>query len=121
MGTLSAAGLPELSNSLPLTVELPCGYHRFEIDNDRMSLIVAPPKCWLAPIEQGEKIWGIATQLYLLRSDHNWGIGDFTDLGTLIDIAAKWGVSVIGLNPLHSLFVDDPEQASPYAPASHSF
>jgi 4-alpha-glucanotransferase len=118
VGTLSAARLPELSNSLPLTVELPCGYHRFEIDNDSMSLIVAPPKCWLAPIEQGEKIWGIATQLYLLRSDHNWGIGDFTDLGTLIDIAAEWGVSVIGLNPLHSLFVDDPEQASPYAPAS---
>jgi 4-alpha-glucanotransferase len=59
--------------------------------------------------------------LYLLRSERNWGIGDFTDLNALIDIAAGWGASLVGLNPLHALFVDDPEQASPYAPASRLY
>ena len=68
-----------------------------------------------------QKIWGVAAQLYLLRSERNWGIGDFTDLYNLIDIAAEWGASVVGLNPLHALFIDDPEQASPYAPASRLY
>jgi 4-alpha-glucanotransferase len=104
-----------------LSVTMPCGYHRFELDRDSMSLIVVPAKCWLGPVAQNDRIWGVATQLYLLRSEHNWGIGDFTDLCMLIDIAAKWGASVIGLNPLHALFLDDPERASPYAPLSRLF
>jgi 4-alpha-glucanotransferase len=86
-----------------------------------MSLIVVPEKCWLDPIEHGQKLWGLAAQLYLLKSERNWGIGDFTDLCTLIDIAAGWGASLVGLNPLHALFVDDPEQASPYSPASRLY
>jgi 4-alpha-glucanotransferase len=104
-----------------LTVLMPCGYHRFELDDDSMPLIVVPERCWLDPIERGQKLWGVAGQLYLLRSEHNWGIGDFTDLSMLIDIAAGWGASAVGLNPLHALFVDDPEHASPYAPASRLF
>ena len=74
-----------------LTVELPCGYHQFEIEDESMSLIVVPEKCWLGPIEKDQKIWGVAAQLYLLRSERNWGIGDFTDLNNLIDIVAGWG------------------------------
>ncbi|MBV8357871.1 MAG: 4-alpha-glucanotransferase, partial [Deltaproteobacteria bacterium] len=111
-----------LKNSqVALTVKVPCGYHRFELDDRCMPLIVVPEKCWLGPIERGQKLWGIAAQLYLLRSERNWGIGDFTDLGALIDIAAGWGASLVGLNPLHTLFVDDPEHASPYAPASRLY
>ncbi|HJU09450.1 MAG TPA: 4-alpha-glucanotransferase [Candidatus Binataceae bacterium] len=108
-------------NWLNLRTELPCGYHRVELDHCSMSLIVVPEKCWLGSIEGGQRLWGIAAQLYLLRSEQNWGIGDFTDLRTLIDIAAEWGASVIGLNPLHALFLDDPEQASPYSPASRLY
>lgn len=102
-------------------VRLGCGYHSVEINGQSMSLIVTPGRCWLDPIENGKRIWGVAAQLYLLKSRHNWGIGDFTDLAFLIDIAARWGASVIGLNPLHALFVDEPEHASPYAPASRVF
>ncbi len=110
-----------LASQIVLTVRLPCGYHRFELDDETMSLIVVPEKCWLDPIADGQKLWGIAAQLYLLKSEHNWGIGDFTDLCTLIEIAAGWGASLIGLNPLHALFVDQPEHASPYAPASRLY
>ena len=63
-------------------------------------------------------MWGIAVQLYLLRSAANWGIGDFGDLQMLVRLASAQGADVIGLNPLHGMFSDDPEHASPYSPAS---
>lgn len=69
----------------------------------------------------GKRVWGIATQLYALRSRTNWGHGDFGDLKGLITAAANCGASAIGLNPLHVLFPDRPEQASPYAPNSRLF
>jgi 4-alpha-glucanotransferase len=65
--------------------------------------------------------WGIAVQLYGVRSRRNWGHGDFTDLADLIDIAASLGAAGIGLNPLHALFDDRPDEASPYFPSSRVF
>jgi 4-alpha-glucanotransferase len=69
----------------------------------------------------GRRLWGIVVQLYALRSRRNWGHGDFTDLADLIRLAAACGASAIGLNPLHALFPDRPENASPYAPNSRLF
>ena len=107
---------------LELSVILPCGYHRLELDNgSSMPLIVVPSKCWLGTIEGDKKTWGLAIQLYLLRSARNWGMGDFSDLCTLVAFASREGASLVGLNPLHALFVDDPEHASPYAPASRLY
>jgi 4-alpha-glucanotransferase len=88
----------------------------------------APPQAWPAmgepqrayPGEFG-RCWAIAVQLYGVRSERNWGIGDFTDLARLVEIAAAVGAAGIGLNPLHALFDDRPEQASPYAPNSRLF
>jgi 4-alpha-glucanotransferase len=71
---------------------------------------------------QGEgRHWALAIQLYSLRSARNGGIGDFTDLKQLIEIAAANGAAAIGLNPLHALFPDRPQDASPYAPNSRLF
>jgi 4-alpha-glucanotransferase len=67
-----------------------------------------------------KRSWGIAVQLYSIRSRRNWGHGDFTDLANLIDIAATLGAAAIGLNPLHALF-DDRADASPYFPSSRLF
>ena len=60
-------------------------------------------------------------QLYAVRSRRNWGHGDFTDLAALIELAADVGATGIGLNPLHALFSDLPQQASPYGPNSRLF
>jgi malto-oligosyltrehalose trehalohydrolase/4-alpha-glucanotransferase len=106
---------------LLLEGELPWGYHHFAIEpgNASTTLVVTPGRCWL-PQEFGEgrRLWGIAAQLYLLRSDTDWGIGDFGDLRRLVELAADHGADVIGLNPLHAMFPDDPEHASPYSPES---
>ena len=59
--------------------------------------------------------------LYGVRSSGNWGHGDFSDLITLIDLAADLGASGIGLNPLHALFDDRAHEASPYFPNSRLF
>jgi 4-alpha-glucanotransferase len=69
----------------------------------------------------GRRLWAIAVQLYALRSQRNWGHGDFTDLAQLVALAAARGVAAIGLNPLHALFVDRAEAASPYAPNSRLY
>ena len=80
--------------------------------------VQAPIRAWQG---DGRRHWLLAVQLYGVRSQRNWGIGDFTDLANLIPIASRFGASGIGLNPLHALFPEWPERASPYAPNSRLY
>src|SRR5262249_51218697 len=68
-----------------------------------------------------QRSWAMAVQLYGVRSHRNWGHGDFTDLASLIDIAAELGAAGLGINPLHALFDDRAEDGSPYYPSSRLF
>jgi 4-alpha-glucanotransferase len=100
------------------------GYHNLELPELKAcaSLIVTPSRCYLPKsFIEGQRSWGISLQLYLLRSARNWGIGDFGDLARLAQMTAGWGCDVLGLNPLHQMFPDKPEHASPYSPASRNF
>jgi 4-alpha-glucanotransferase len=65
--------------------------------------------------------WGVAAQLYELRSSSNWGIGDFADLAALCRVAADAGADFVGLNPLHALFLAEPERCSPFSPSNRRF
>lgn len=65
--------------------------------------------------------WGVSAQLYELRSRRDWGIGDFADLAELCRIAGAVGADFVGVNPLHSLFLADPERCSPFSPSSRLF
>jgi 4-alpha-glucanotransferase len=78
------------------------------------------PKCAYQGSSDG-RFWALSVQLYGVRSKHNWGIGDFSDLAALVQIAAEHGAAAVGLNPLHALFADYPEQSSPYSPNSRLF
>jgi 4-alpha-glucanotransferase len=84
------------------------------------TLLAAPATAWQGPDWQA-RWWMIAVQLYGVRSRRNWGHGDFTDLADLLRLAARVGAAGIGLNPLHALYDDRPEQASPYSPNSRLF
>ncbi|MCE6961517.1 4-alpha-glucanotransferase [Cereibacter sphaeroides] len=71
---------------------------------------------------EGEmRLWGIAAQLYQIRSGRNWGIGDFADLCELARIAGAVGADFIGLNPLHALFLANPAHTSPFSPSNRRF
>jgi (1->4)-alpha-D-glucan 1-alpha-D-glucosylmutase len=100
---------------------LPLGYHRFEAGGAAMRLIVAPRRCYLPARLATHKVWGLMLQLYSLKSQKDWGVGDFSDLKLLIDSVAQAGGDAIGLNPLHALFLDTPANASPYSPCSRLF
>jgi len=102
---------------LPAT--LAPGYYRLQGAREDVLLIVSPAQCWLPQaLREGARWWGLSAQLYALRSEQNWGIGDFGDLRELIDLAAAQGAAFVGLNPLHALFAHQPEQATPYSPSS---
>ena len=78
-------------------------------------------RCFLPSWLDGGPIWGVALQLYEVRSARNWGIGDFCDLMSACDIAAEAGADFLGLNPLHALFMADPDRCSPFSPSSRRF
>lgn len=84
-------------------------------------LAVAPAKCYSNEYLENQKLWGFAIQLYSLKSEHNWGVGDFTDLKNLIGICGRSGADIIGLNPLNVLSHDYPENSSPYCAVSRLF
>ena len=88
----------------------------------RAAPAVSPPARDVVAWQCGERrMWGLAVQLYALRSARNWGHGDFGDLAALVETVAPLGCSAIGLNPLHALFPDRAEDASPYSPSSRQF
>ncbi|MFL6354392.1 MAG: 4-alpha-glucanotransferase [Bryobacteraceae bacterium] len=111
--------------NLPLPAELPLGYHELKLLVDgrltgESHLIVCPDRAYVPEnLNAGGRTAGLNVTLYGLRSDRNWGCGDFTDLRRLIDwAAAEIGVSFIGLNPLHALHNRVPYNTSPYLPLS---
>ncbi|EMH4164605.1 4-alpha-glucanotransferase [Pluralibacter gergoviae] len=110
-------------SALTLPKRLPEGYHSLTLVHGdtrwHCRLIVAPVRCYEPPaLKEGEKLWGSCVQLYTLRSDNNWGIGDFGDLKAMLPEIARRGGSFIGLNPIHALYPANPESASPYSPSS---
>ena len=101
---------------------LPAGAYRLRLTDaaaasEDVPLIVAP-KAFAGDFDRA---WLLAVQLYGVRSARNWGMGDFTDLKNLIELASKLGAAGVGLNPLHALFDDRPTDCSPYAPNSRMF
>ena len=112
---------------LVLPEDLARGYHTLEAvspdgSSGACTLIVAPGRCFEpAALAGGEKLWGVAVQLYTLRSKDNWGIGDFTDLEFVVHHCAMHGAAFVGLNPLHALFPANPGHFSPYSPSTRHF
>jgi 4-alpha-glucanotransferase len=118
---------PCIGADLPLDVPLPTGYHAIELRTDKECiaaglLAVAPAACYRPPLlRDGRRAWGIVLQLYGVRSARNWGIGDFTDVATIVEQWGAEGIDFVGINPLHALFLHDPAHASPYSPSSRRF
>ena len=104
---------------------LPQGYHDFTIcydqNKENCHLIYAPKTCYSPQEASTDKMWGYAAQLYSLKSEENWGMGDFGDLKSLVKKSAEQGASAIGLNPLHPLYQNNPAHRSPYSPTSRCF
>lgn len=106
--------------------DLPPGYHRIILRSNEFetsaALIVTPS--WLGlPARLGaRRIWGLATQLYSVRSTRSWGVGDLTDLTDLaVWSASQHGADYVLVNPLHAAAPTRPMEPSPYLPTSRRF
>ena len=111
---------------LVLPTGLPLGYHRLTVTGTgttaEIDLVVAPDSCHLPDgLQPGARSWGLTAQLYGLRSERDWGIGDFGDLALLCRKAGALGAAAVGINPLHALFAAEPRHFSPYSPSSRAW
>ena len=100
---------------------LPLGYHTLECDDGSSShraRIISAPRH--APVPT-DRLWGIFLPLYALRTAHSWGIGDFTDLGALVEWVRSSGGDFVATLPMLASFLDEPFDPSPYAPVSRLF
>ena len=101
------------------------GYHTLTIicgGQQASCPLIFAPKMGFSPQESNRnKMWGYTAQLYSLRSNNNWGMGDFSDLYQLVEKANDHDASIIGLNPLHPLYQQNPAHRSPYSPSSRCF
>ncbi|KAF7764576.1 4-alpha-glucanotransferase [Pseudoalteromonas citrea] len=115
-GEYNYGGINYLELQVPLP-SMPVGYHDAEITlplgQFKTQVWSTPKQCYKA---QAHKQVGVSTQLYTLKSVRNLGVGDFLDLEELIVYSAKAGCDFVLLNPLHLLFCDEPDRASPYSP-----
>lgn len=108
----------------------PLGYHHFKVtvidgvaryESIDQLLVMTPLRCYVPQeVESGKKLWGASVQLYTLRSENNWGVGDFNDLKSLLKIVHDRGGEFVGLNPMHAGYPanPDPDMISPYSPSS---
>ncbi len=113
--------------ALPLPAALQPGYYDLSLEvaggeRGRTRLIVAPPRAYAPPfLAQGQQVWGLNLPLYALKSERNWGIGDFTDLQEVMAWAGELGAAFVGVNPLHARSAGEQVQPSPYSPSSRVF
>ncbi|MGA8026258.1 MAG: 4-alpha-glucanotransferase, partial [Bryobacteraceae bacterium] len=107
------------NRSLPR--DLPLGYHTLRmLDSEQeIRLIVSPGKCYL---RERFRTWGWSLQLYALRSQASWGIGDLEDLRRISTWSADvLSAGVIMSNPIGAPAPGVPQQPSPYFPSSRLF
>ncbi len=120
-------GITHVAIDLEIAEPLPPGYHMLELLHGKkrlgsMPLILVPRTSYQSDaVREDRRVWGPAVQLYGLRSDRNWGIGDFGDLRRVLEMFAELGADVVGVSPLHALFFGNPQHANPYSPSSRVF
>lgn len=115
--------------SFLLPTDLPLGYHRVHLrsgDSETSTALIVTPD-WLGLPERlgNRRAWGLATQLYSVRSRQSWGVGDLTDLTDLaVWSASRHGADYLLVNPLHAAAPPGPKgrmEPSPYLPTSRRF
>lgn len=98
------------------------GYHRLILDGGEMTLAVAPAQArTLDEAADGRRMWGLAAQIYGLRSDGDGGVGHFGAVAQLAESAARRGADLVALSPAHALFLADENHYTPYSPSSRLF
>ena len=110
-----------IAKRIPLPGALRLGYHKIRLHwVQTPELLTFAEAHFVVVPERAKKVdrrmAGLAVSLYGLRSERNWGCGDFTDLRAVVEAFAPMGAAFIALNPLHALANRQPYNISPYLP-----
>ncbi len=99
--------------------DLPFGYHAMIGPAGRARrLILGPGRAYLPPA----RMWGWAAQVYAMRCERTWGMGDLECLHRLTKWShAELGAGFVLVNPLQAAAPTFPQQPSPYYPATRRF
>ncbi|MFN3673145.1 MAG: 4-alpha-glucanotransferase [Bosea sp. (in: a-proteobacteria)] len=98
------------------------GYHCAMLPEGPVTIAVAPPRCLTFPeLNDGRSGWGLAAQIYALRSAGDGGIGHFGGVAALGRAAGALGADALAISPVHALYGADPHRFSPYSPSTRLF
>ncbi len=98
------------------------GYHVVRLSGGDFTVATAPERCvTYSHLTGGATGWGMAAQIYSLRSHDDGGIGNFSGVGMLGQQAAKLGADALAISPTHALFGSEPGHFSPYSPSTRLF
>lgn len=125
LAAVNVDGVPTARAIFALPQDLPLGWHTLHAEAGSASatatLVVTPARLGTARQLEERRGWGVATQLYSVRSRRSWGIGDFADLADLAAISGTRGADYVLVNPLHAAEPVPPVQPSPYSPSTRRF
>ncbi|MBD2758439.1 4-alpha-glucanotransferase [Yimella sp. cx-573] len=123
-------GVVTAETTVELPGDLPLGYHELVVSvgaedgrktDHRAPVIVTPATLALPKALEDDRVWGLMTQLYTVRSERSWGIGDAADLAELGTWAARQGADFVLINPVHAAEPIATMEPSPYLPTSRRF
>ncbi len=97
------------------------GYHKIHLPGGDLTIGVAPPRCLTFAEIKGGSGFGLAAQIYSLRSRDDGGIGNFGGVAALGRAAGAQGADLLAVSPFHALFGADPSRYSPYSPSTRLF
>lgn len=98
------------------------GYHTVHRDEGDFIIATAPERCiTFADLNGGQAGFGLAAQIYSLRSPEDGGIGNFAGVAALGKRAAARGADALAISPVHALYGASPEHFSPYSPSTRLF
>lgn len=105
--------------------DLPLGFHKLLLSSPGIGehecpLIVVPNHLSTADRYLERPAAGAMAQLYSVRSEKSWGMGDFGDLAELAELLAP-DYDFLLINPLHAAEPIPPVEDSPYLPTTRRF
>lgn len=117
---------------LDLPASLPLGWHRLvAVVSDpsapgsrtvESTLLVAPQSIPVPADLTRRRAAGLAAQIYQVRSEQSWGVGDLADLADLAGWAGRdLGADFVLVNPMHAGEPFPPVEPSPYLPTTRRF
>lgn len=98
------------------------GYHIVHTSEGDFTVATAPERCiTFADLNNGATGYGLAAQIYSLRSPGDGGIGHFGGVAALGRKAAALGADALAISPVHALYGAEPGHFSPYSPSTRLF